>query len=133
MSERESPASALQRLAGELLRATSPAAIGALVATTAADLLGADAAAVFAWAGATTLEALHTSGLTALVGREEEIELLLRRWSKAKTGEGQVVLLSGEAGIGKSRLTASLMERLASEPHTRLRQRSRGRLIAPRT
>jgi predicted ATPase len=66
-------------------------------------------------------EALHASGLTELVGREEELELLLRRWSKAKTGEGQVVLLSGEAGIGKSRLTASLMERLASEPHTRLR------------
>jgi class 3 adenylate cyclase len=66
-------------------------------------------------------EALHASGLTALVGREEEIELLLRRWSKAKTGEGQVVLLSGEAGIGKSRLTAALLERLASEPHTRLR------------
>ena len=66
-------------------------------------------------------EALHTSGLTELVGREEELELLLRRWSKAKTGEGQVVLLSGEAGIGKSRLTAALLERLASEPHTRLR------------
>ena len=66
-------------------------------------------------------EALHASGLTALVGREEELELLLRRWSKAKTGEGQVVLLSGEAGIGKSRLTAALLERLASEPHTRLR------------
>jgi class 3 adenylate cyclase/predicted ATPase len=66
-------------------------------------------------------EALHASGLTALVGREEEIELLLRRWSKAKTGEGQVVLLSGEAGIGKSRLTAALLERLATEPHTRLR------------
>src|ERR1700726_1093512 len=48
-------------------------------------------------------EAMHTTGLTALVGREEESELLLRRWSKAKTGEGQVVLLSGEAGIGKSR------------------------------
>jgi predicted ATPase len=47
--------------------------------------------------------------------------LLLRRWSKAKTGEGQVVLLSGEAGIGKSRLTAALLERLASEPYTRLR------------
>ena len=66
-------------------------------------------------------EALHASGLTALVGREEELELLLRRWSRAKTGEGQVVLLSGEAGIGKSRLTAALLERLASEPHTRLR------------
>ena len=53
-------------------------------------------------------------GLTELVGREEELELLLRRWSRAKTGEGQVVLLSGEAGIGKSRLTAALLERLAS-------------------
>ena len=66
-------------------------------------------------------EALHASGLTALVGREEELELLLRRWSRAKSGEGQVVLLSGEAGIGKSRLTAALLERLAGEPHTRLR------------
>ena len=66
-------------------------------------------------------EALHASGLTELVGREEELELLLRRWSKAKTGEGQVVLLSGEPGIGKSRLTAALMERIATEPHTRLR------------
>ena len=66
-------------------------------------------------------EALHATGLTALVGREEELELLLRRWSRAKTGEGQVVLLSGEAGIGKSRLTAALLERLADEPHTRLR------------
>ena len=66
-------------------------------------------------------EALHAAALTALVGREEELELLLRRWSRAKTGEGQVVLLSGEAGIGKSRLTAALLERLAGEPHTRLR------------
>ena len=66
-------------------------------------------------------EALHATGLTALVGREEEFELLLRRWSRAKTGEGQVVLLSGEAGIGKSRLTAALLERLAGEPHARLR------------
>ena len=66
-------------------------------------------------------EALHTSGLTELVGRDEELELLLRRWSKAKTGEGQVVLLSGEAGIGKSRLTAALLEAIAPEPHTRLR------------
>jgi class 3 adenylate cyclase/predicted ATPase len=66
-------------------------------------------------------EALHGSALTELVGREEELEILLRRWSKAKMGEGQVVLLSGEAGIGKSRLTAALFERIATEPHTRLR------------
>src|SRR3984893_6979759 len=66
-------------------------------------------------------DALHTTSLTDLVGREEESELLQRRWSRAKTGEGQVVLLSGEAGIGKSRLTAALLEHLATEPHTRLR------------
>jgi len=66
-------------------------------------------------------EALYASDLTELVGREEELEILLRRWSKAKTGEGQVVLLSGEPGIGKSRLTAALLERLTPEPHTRLR------------
>ncbi|HZZ23318.1 MAG TPA: adenylate/guanylate cyclase domain-containing protein [Roseiarcus sp.] len=66
-------------------------------------------------------DALHTTGLTALVGREEEFEFLLRRWSRAKTGQGQVVLMSGEAGIGKSRLTAALLERVAGEPHTRLR------------
>jgi predicted ATPase/class 3 adenylate cyclase len=66
-------------------------------------------------------EALHAGGLTALVGREEETELLLRRWSRAKAGEGQVILLSGEAGIGKSRLTAAVLERLATEPHMRLR------------
>jgi predicted ATPase len=66
-------------------------------------------------------EALHASGLTALVGREEESELLLRRWARAKNREGQVVLLSGEAGIGKSRLTAALLESIAAESHTRLR------------
>jgi predicted ATPase len=66
-------------------------------------------------------EALHTTGLTALVRREEETELLLRRWARAKTSDGQVVLISGEAGIGKSRLTATLLDRLAGEPHTRLR------------
>jgi class 3 adenylate cyclase/predicted ATPase len=66
-------------------------------------------------------EALHPSGLTALVGRDEETELLLRRWSQAKSGNGQVVLISGEPGIGKSRLTAALLEAVAPEPHTRLR------------
>src|SRR5215472_13781894 len=66
-------------------------------------------------------EAMHPSGLTALVGRGEETELLLRRWSRAKSGEGQVVLISGEAGIGKSRRTATVLESLAREPHTRLR------------
>ena len=66
-------------------------------------------------------EALHASGLTELVGREEELEILLRRWSKAKAGEGQVVLLSGEAGIGKSRLTEALRDRLVGKPHTQLR------------
>jgi predicted ATPase len=66
-------------------------------------------------------DALHASGVTQLVGREEELELLLRRWSKAKAGEGQVVLLSGEPGIGKSRLAAALSEHIGTEPHTRLR------------
>jgi class 3 adenylate cyclase/predicted ATPase len=66
-------------------------------------------------------EALRATGLTGLVGREEEADLLLRRWARAKNGEGQVVLLSGEAGIGKSRLTAALLQNLADEPHTCLR------------
>jgi class 3 adenylate cyclase/predicted ATPase len=65
-------------------------------------------------------EALRSEA-TPLVGREEELELLLRRWQQAKAGEGRVVLISGEPGIGKSRLTAALSERIASEPHTRLR------------
>ena len=66
-------------------------------------------------------EALHPSGMTTLVGREEEYELLRRRWSKAKEGEGQVVLLSGEAGIGKSHLTVAFTERLKGERFLRIR------------
>jgi class 3 adenylate cyclase/predicted ATPase len=66
-------------------------------------------------------EAQHGTKLTPLVGRQEELELLLRRWQRAKGGEGQAVLLSGEPGIGKSRLTVALQERLQNEPHTRLR------------
>ena len=65
-------------------------------------------------------EALR-SGTTPLVGRDEELDLLLRRWQQAKTGEGRVVLVSGEPGIGKSRLTAALSQRIETEPHTRLR------------
>jgi class 3 adenylate cyclase len=66
-------------------------------------------------------EALHGKDLTELVAREQELELLLGQWCNAKAGDGQVVLLNGEAGIGKSRLTVALMERITVEPHTRLR------------
>jgi class 3 adenylate cyclase len=66
-------------------------------------------------------EALHGSALSPLIGRDEEIEVLLRRWARAKAGDGQVVLVSGEPGLGKSRLAASLEERLHVEPHLRLR------------
>ncbi len=65
-------------------------------------------------------EALR-SGETPLVGRDEEVELLIRRWQQAKSGEGRVVLISGEPGIGKSRLTAALSEHIGTEPHIRLR------------
>ncbi len=66
-------------------------------------------------------EALHGATPTPLVGREEEVDLLLRHWNRAKSGGGRGVLLSGEPGIGKSRLTVALQERLQNEPHTRLR------------
>jgi class 3 adenylate cyclase/predicted ATPase len=62
-------------------------------------------------------EALRGSAVTPLVGREEETELLLRRWARAKAGDGQVVLISGEPGIGKSRLMAALQQRIGSAPH----------------
>jgi len=66
-------------------------------------------------------EALRGSTLSQLLGRDEEIDLLLRRWARAKAGNGQVVLISGEPGIGKSRIVAALVERLHTEPHLRLR------------
>jgi class 3 adenylate cyclase/predicted ATPase len=66
-------------------------------------------------------EALHGSALTRLIGRDEEIDLLLRRWGRAKAGQGQVALVSGEAGLGKSRITAALVERLHAEPHLLVR------------
>ena len=65
-------------------------------------------------------EALRTA-TTPLVGRDEEIELLMRRWEQAKSGDGCVVLIAGEPGIGKSRIAETIVERLGSEPYTRLR------------
>jgi predicted ATPase/class 3 adenylate cyclase len=86
------------------------------------------AAPVLAWrvraegTVASRFEALHsTAALTPLIGREEEIQLLLRRWGQAKGGEGRVILLSGEAGLGKSRLILALQEELRTEPHVLLR------------
>jgi predicted ATPase len=60
------------------------------------------------------------AGRTPFVGRDEELGLLLRRWEQAKEGEGQVVLLVGEPGIGKSRLAHTLHERIVDEPHLRV-------------
>jgi len=85
------------------------------------------AAPVPAWqvlrpsAVASRFEALRGSALTPLIGREEEIDLLLRRWVRAQAGDGQVVLISGEPGIGKSRITGELERRLDAEPHIPLR------------
>jgi class 3 adenylate cyclase len=83
--------------------------------------------AVGAWAALrpasveSRFEAFHAGGVTELVGRDEELDLLVRRWHQAKSGEGRVVLISGEPGIGKSRLTAALSEAIEGEPLMRLR------------
>jgi alkylation response protein AidB-like acyl-CoA dehydrogenase/class 3 adenylate cyclase len=66
-------------------------------------------------------EALRSTALTRLVGREEELEMLLRRWRQAAEGEGRVMLITGESGIGKSRLAVALQERLRGEAHTHIR------------
>lgn len=66
-------------------------------------------------------EAVYRAALTAFVGRDQEIALLMERWQAAKEGDGQIILLSGEAGIGKSRIMQVLRERLEDEPHTRIR------------
>lgn len=71
-------------------------------------------------AAASRFEAATATGLTPLVGRDEEVGLLLRRWEQAQEHEGQVVLLCGEPGIGKSRITQAVCERVTHAPHLRL-------------
>jgi class 3 adenylate cyclase/predicted ATPase len=70
------------------------------------------------------LDVAVTRGLTPLVGRESEVTLLLERWAQARSGHGQVILLSGDAGIGKSRLVQRLKDHVANEPHMRWECRS---------
>jgi class 3 adenylate cyclase/predicted ATPase len=70
------------------------------------------------------LDVASTRGLTPLIGREQEVGLLLERWEQVKVGQGQVILLSGEAGIGKSRLVQVLRAHVANEPHVRWECRS---------
>src|SRR2546428_6659585 len=70
------------------------------------------------------LDIVSARGLTPLVGREQEVGLLLERWAQVKDGHGQVILLSGDAGIGKSRLVQVLKEHVATEPHIRWECRS---------
>ena len=92
----------------------------------AIELKGFDAAQrVWRVRGETVLasrsEALSGGALTPMIGRDEELDLLLRRWRQAKSGEGRMVLISGEPGIGKSRLIVELEQRIAAEPHLSLR------------
>ncbi len=92
----------------------------------AIELKGFDAAQrVWRVRGETALasrsEALYGGALTPMIGRDEELDLLLRRWRQAKSGEGRMVLISGEPGIGKSRLIVELEERIEAEPHVSLR------------
>src|SRR5207249_2239646 len=70
------------------------------------------------------LDIASARGLTPLVGREQEVGLLLERWVQVKDGHGHIVLLSGDAGIGKSRLVQILKEHVANEPHVRWECRS---------
>jgi class 3 adenylate cyclase/tetratricopeptide (TPR) repeat protein len=110
-------AAATRRLAGDLFAWRD---LGPLAARGVA-------APVPAWQvlGPSTLgshsEALYGAAVTPLVGREDELATLLRAWRQAKSGEGRLVLLTGEPGIGKSRLLAVLQERLATETHAGLR------------
>jgi class 3 adenylate cyclase len=109
-------ADATRRLTGELFEYQELGSVGAK------GLDGADHAwvALRERAIESRFEALRPSQVP-LIDREEEMALLLRRWEQARAGEGRVVLLSGEPGIGKSRLVAALGQRLRYVPHIRLR------------
>ncbi len=104
-------AASTRRLIGDLFEYRDLGAVEVKgIAGAGAGLAGARPSAV-----ASRFEALRGSALSPLVGRDEEIDLLLRRWARAKAGDGQVVLVSGEPGIGKSRLAAALAERLQAK------------------
>jgi TolB-like protein len=103
-----------RRLVGELFEYRAVAATGIGGRPPVWQVLGPSALA-------SRFEALHGSSPSGLVGRDEEIDFLLRRWARAKAGDGQVVLVSGEPGIGKSRIAAALAERLQAQTHVRLR------------
>jgi class 3 adenylate cyclase/tetratricopeptide (TPR) repeat protein len=106
-----------RRLVGRMFdcRALGPIAVKGLPPSVEAWQVRGEAA------GVSRFDARRAGALSPLVGRQEEMELLLRRWGQAKVGEGRVVLLSGEPGIGKSRIAESLLPSLEGEPHARLR------------
>jgi class 3 adenylate cyclase/predicted ATPase len=109
-------ASSTRRLTGELFEYHDLGAValkGFAKDVSAWQVLGASTAE-------SRFEALRAT-TTPLIGRDEEIDLLMRRWGQAKQGEGRVVLISGEPGIGKSRIAQTVAERISAEPHTRLR------------
>jgi predicted ATPase len=114
--------SVLLKLTTEDLKELGVVAVGhrRILLDAIADLRGPTWQVLGAGVVESRFEALRTA-TTPLVGREEEIDLLLRRWEQAKQREGRVVLISGEPGIGKSRIAQTILERLSGEPHTRLR------------